>query len=116
MYTVNQWELQNIGKTQNDEGSIVLATSKNGCKVPSYNPNTRLSNSPLNGHKYSTGSKGRPLMLSLSTNASTESGGLTLAQTQRVNICSRCIGNAYWIYLNRYLQNILVHTISMMYI
>ena len=88
--TVNQCQLQDPAKTQNDEGLANPQYSHDGSLVSSFNPKTRLAKSHPNSHDYVTCSKGRPTMLSLSTTSVVGTSGLRPAQAQRVTFCSRC--------------------------
>ena len=96
-WTVNQCKLQDLGETQNDGGLTSPQSDHYGEQVPSFNPKPMNSKIPPISHQYTTRSKGRPPMHSLSTTAGMESSGLRPAQPQRVTFCSRCTGNSFWI-------------------
>ena len=74
--TVNQHQLQVLGKTWNDRGFTSLQYNHKGSQVPSFNPTTNLTKSSPNMYHYATHSKGRTPMFSLSTTASVGSSGL----------------------------------------
>ena len=96
-WTVNQCQLQDLGKTQNDGGFTSPQNNHDGVQVPSFNPkpiNTKLT--PIL-HPYATCLKGRPPVHSPSTTASVGSSGLRPAQPQRVTFCSRCTGKSFCI-------------------
>ena len=96
--SVNQCQLQNLERTQEDKDSKDPYASHQGLQVPSYNPDLSKDKLPLNtSHPYATHSKGEPPTLSLSTTASVRSGGLRKAQTQSVTFCSKCLGKPFWI-------------------
>ena len=68
-----------------------------GVQVPSFNPKPMTSKTPPILHGYTTRSKGRPTVHSLSTTIGVGSSGLRPAPPQRVTFCSRCTGNSFWI-------------------
>ena len=94
---VNQCQLQDLGRTQNDGGLTSPQDNQNGAQVPSFNPKLTINKSPPDSHPYATGSKGGPPVHSLSTTANMGSSGLRPAQPQRVTFCSRCTGKSFWI-------------------
>ena len=95
--TVNQHQLQDLGKTQNDGGFTSLQDGHDGVQLPSFNPKPVNTKTPPISHPYATHSKGRPPVHSLSTTTSVGSSGLRPAQPQRVTFCSRCTGKSFWI-------------------
>ena len=98
MHTVNQCQLQDLERTQEDKDYKDPHSSYWGLQVPSYNPDMSRDKSPLKtSHPYATHSKGEPPTLFLSTIASVGSGGLRKAQTQSVTFCSKCLGKPFWI-------------------
>ena len=98
VHTVNQHQLQDLERTQEDKDYKDPHSSYQGLQVPSYNPDLSRDKSPLKtSHPYATHSKGEPPTLSLSTTASMGSGGLRKAQTQSVTFCSKCLGKPFWI-------------------
>ena len=98
MCTVNQHQLQDLERTQEDRDFKDPYPSEQGLKVPSYNPALSKDKSPLKtSHPYATCSKGEPPTLSLSTTAGMGSGGLRIALTQSVTFCSKCLGKPFWI-------------------
>ena len=98
VHTVNQHQLQDLERTQEDGDYKDPYPSVQGLKVPSYNPDLSKDKSPLKtSHPYATRSKGEPPTLSLSTTTSVGSGGLRKAHTQSVTFCSKCLGKPFWI-------------------
>ena len=95
--TVNQHQLQDLGETQNDGGPTSPQNDHDGVQVPSFNPKPINSKTPPISHQYTTCSKGRPPMHSLSSTTSVGSSGQRPAQPQRITFCSRCTGNSFWI-------------------
>ena len=91
-WTVNQYQLQDLGETQNDEGLTSAQNVHDGVQVPSFNPKPKSTKSPPILHPYATHLKGRPPVHSLSTTASVGSSGLRPAQPQRVTFCFKCTG------------------------
>ena len=88
--TVNQCQLQDLERTQEDKDSKDSYASHQGLQVSSYNPDLSKDKSPLKtSHPYATHSKGEPPTLSQSTTASLGSGRLRKAQTQSVTFCQR---------------------------
>ena len=91
--TVNQCQLQDLERTQEDKDSKDPYSSNQGLHIPSYNPDLSEGKSPFKTSLlYATHSKGEPPTLSLSTTASMGSGGLRKAQTQSITFCSKCLG------------------------
>ena len=91
VHTVNQCQLQDLERTQEDKDYKDPYSSHQGLQVPSYNPYLSRDKSPLKtNHPYATHSKGEPPTLSLSTTASVGSGGLRKTQTQSITFCSKC--------------------------
>ena len=70
---VNQHQLQ---ETQNDGGLTSPQNDHDGVQVPFFNPKPMNSKTPQMSHQYTTHSKGRPPMHSLSTTAGIGSSGL----------------------------------------
>ena len=98
VHTVNQHQLQDLERTQEDKDYKDPHSSYKGIQVPSYNPDLSRDKLPLKtSHPYATCSKGEPPTLSLSTTAGVGSGGLRKAQTQSVMFCSKCLGKPFWI-------------------
>ena len=95
--TVNQCQLQDLWRTQNDGGLISPQDNHDGSQVPSFNQKPNFTKSPPDTHQYATHFKGRPPALSLSTTNGMGSSGLRPAQAQRVIFCSRCTGKSFWI-------------------
>ena len=82
MHTVNQHQLQDLERTQEDKDSKDPYASHQGLQIPSYNPDLSKDKLPLKtSHPYATHSKREPPTLSLSTTASVGSGGLRKAKT-----------------------------------
>ena len=59
-WTVNQHQLQDLGKTQNDGGPTSPQDNHDWPQVPSFNPKLITIKSPQNSHDYATCSKRRP--------------------------------------------------------
>ena len=92
VHTVNQYQLQDPERTQEDKDSKDPYTTHQGLLVPSYNPDMGKDKSPLKAsHPYGTCWKEEPPTLSLSTTASMGGGGLWKAQTQRVLAFVQCV-------------------------
>ena len=82
VHTVNQCQLQDLERTQENKDSEDPYASHQGLQVPSYNPNSSKENSPLKvSHPYAIHLKGEHPTLSLSTTTGMGSGGLRKAQT-----------------------------------
>ena len=96
-WTVNQHQLQDLQKTQNDGRFTSPQNNHDGVQVPSFNSKPISTKSPPISHPYATHSKGRPPVHSLSTTTGMGSSGLRPAQPQRVTFCSRCTGKSFWI-------------------
>ena len=96
-FTVNQCQLQDLGKTQNDGGFTSPQNNHDGVHVLSFNPKLISTKSPPISHPYATCSKMRPPVHSLSTTTGMESSGLRPAQPQRATFCSSCTGKSFWI-------------------
>ena len=64
--TVNECQLQDLGKTQNDGEFTSPQDDHNGVQVPSFNPKPMNIKTPPIFHPYATCSKGRPPVHSLS--------------------------------------------------
>ena len=95
--TVNQHQLQDLGKTQNDGGFTSPQNNHDGVQVPSFNPKPINTKSPPISHPYVIHLKGRPPVHMPSTTTGMGSSGLRPAQPQRVTFCSRCTGESCWI-------------------
>ena len=74
--TVNQCQLQDLGKTQSDVGLTSPIDNHDGAQVPPFNPKLINMKTPPISHPYAIHSKGRPPVHSLSTTASMGSSGL----------------------------------------
>ena len=96
-WTVNQCQLQDLRKTQNDGEFTSPQNNHDWVQVPLFNPKLINTKSPPISHPYATHSKGRPPVHFLSTTAGVGSSGLRPAQPQRVTFCSRCTGKSFWI-------------------
>ena len=88
LQTVNQCQLQDPGRTQNDGELTSPQDNQDRSQVPSLNPKLNAIKSPSDSNGYTTHSKGRPPMHSLSTTTGVGSSGLRPAQAQRVTFCS----------------------------
>ena len=66
-WTVNQYQLQDLGKTQNDGGLTSPHDIHDGVQVPSFNLKPMTTKSPPISHPYATHLKGRSPVHSLST-------------------------------------------------
>ena len=95
--TVNQCQLQDLGKTQNDGGFTSPQNNHDGIQVPSFNPKPMNILTPPSSYPYATCSRRRPPVHSLSTTAGLGSNGFRPAQPQRNTFCSRCTGKSFWI-------------------
>ena len=80
--TVNQCQLQDLQRTQNDGGLTSPQDNQDGTQVPSFNAKPNTNKSPLDSHGYATPLKGRPPVHSLSTTVSMGSNRLRPAQPQ----------------------------------
>ena len=92
--TINQCQIQDLWKTQNDGGLTSPQYNHDGSQVRFLIQNWIWPNPPYT-HQYATHSKGRTPMLSLSTTAGVVHGGLRPAQAQRA-FCSRYT-QSFWI-------------------
>ena len=98
VHTVNQCQLQDLERTQEDKDYKDPHSSYQELQVPSYDPDLSRDKSSLKtSHPYATQSKGEPPTLSLSTTAGMGSGELRKAQTQSVTFCSKCLGKPFCI-------------------